>query len=236
MRTRDFIGKLREFGPNAYMWGVGICDCGDRPRHNNGGNYHPQVEVRYSAWWKYAITLGDTREFFPGDKWEGCSCGAAFRADEQHLHVSSARKTAQVVRKHLGEGGPLFEDSNRERCLTARNLGGSISPAPVRPPVRRTGSLHPRFQISHVAKPLAALGFFFLSERARAFALSSRHFASERDFLYVLSLFSHTQFPTTEIHDCKLQATSPTNFRYLVDPTRLIESRPYLFALIPTSH
>jgi hypothetical protein len=108
MRTRDFIGKLREFGPNAYMWGVGICDCGDRPRHNNGGNYHPQVEVRYSAWWKYAITLGDTREFFPGDKWEGCSCGAAFRDDEQHIHVSSARKAAQAVRKHLGGEGVLY--------------------------------------------------------------------------------------------------------------------------------
>jgi hypothetical protein len=103
MRTREFIVSLRK-SPHTYIWGVGICNCRGRPHHNNGGNYHPQIEVRYSPAWGYALTLGNTREFFPGDKWEGCSCGAAFRDDEQHIHVSSARKAAQAVRKHLGEG------------------------------------------------------------------------------------------------------------------------------------
>jgi len=49
------------------------CDCGDRIRHNNGGNYHDRINVvAVSGEQGYCVLVEETttRENFPADKFE----------------------------------------------------------------------------------------------------------------------------------------------------------------------
>jgi hypothetical protein len=86
----------------------GRCDCGDRPRHFNGGNYHPAVEVRREDQGDYAVSLVSTREIFPGDRWGDCPCGAPYLCEEEHFHTCSPEKVADAIIRHLGkEGGAV---------------------------------------------------------------------------------------------------------------------------------
>ena len=45
------------------------CDCGDRIRHDNGGNYHQVITLKYrlgKVWAKF----GSTCELLPAPEWE----------------------------------------------------------------------------------------------------------------------------------------------------------------------
>jgi hypothetical protein len=85
---------------------IGRCDCGDKPQHRNGGRYHPQAWVTYSRD-DYAVVLGDTREFFPSDKWGDCPCGVPYRADEEHFHARSPEYVAAAILQHIADAGVI---------------------------------------------------------------------------------------------------------------------------------
>lgn len=45
------------------------CDCGDRVRHNNGGNYHQWIVLQKDGE-KVFAKFGDTCELKPAPEWE----------------------------------------------------------------------------------------------------------------------------------------------------------------------
>lgn len=45
------------------------CNCGDRPRHSNGGNYHEIIDLALDGGRLY-IRRGDTCELTPAPEWE----------------------------------------------------------------------------------------------------------------------------------------------------------------------
>lgn len=45
------------------------CDCGDHIRHNNGGNYHQVITLKY-GYGKLHAKFGSTCELLPEPEWE----------------------------------------------------------------------------------------------------------------------------------------------------------------------
>jgi len=106
--------RLRDV-PYATLTGMGRCDCGTKPRHRNGGNYHPEVAVVYSFHFReYLVSLQDSREFVPGfDEWGDCPCleespTVPYRRDEEHFHSDSPEDVAWAIISHLGPGGSVY--------------------------------------------------------------------------------------------------------------------------------
>jgi hypothetical protein len=82
--------------------------------HNNGGNYHPVITIKtfkdpITEYIKYSLTISDTREDFPTDRWYDCEeCGETIRAGDDHYHEISTVATAEWVVKAIHPGGARF--------------------------------------------------------------------------------------------------------------------------------
>lgn len=66
------------------------CDCGDRIRHFNGGNYHASTWLklfREGKAWCLVLVEKDSREIFPNDKFERIiHNGAHFVFEDAEYH------------------------------------------------------------------------------------------------------------------------------------------------------
>lgn len=108
MTTLDLVLDLAAEIEWSRIIAHGRCDCGSHVRHRNGGNYHPAAEVIRRGG-DYAVSLTSSREFFPGDRWGDCPCGARYLEGEEHFHTSSPNEVAEAILRHLGpQGGALL--------------------------------------------------------------------------------------------------------------------------------
>jgi len=129
MTIRQLLHKmvnLAESGEEVMIVARERCDCGDAIRHNNGGNYHNRAWVRYSTERReFIVTLGNSREWFPGDEEYMCSvCERTYRNDEHHVHIPLEHldTVATNICEHIREGSVYLLRSNGHDTIAAAYL------------------------------------------------------------------------------------------------------------------